>query len=236
MESETLSPARPRWRRFVPLLLLVAGLIAFFAAGLEHQLTLESLRQNRDALERWVDAHPVLSALIFVIAYVAVVACSIPAASPMTLAGGFLFGTFEGGSLVVGAATLGATILFLAAKTALADLFRARLGANLRKMEDGFNANAFNYLLALRLAPVFPFFLVNLAAGLLGVRLWTYVAATFVGIIPATFVYAGLGNGLGALFEHGVRPDLALVFEPRIFLPLLGLAALSLVPVFWQRR
>jgi uncharacterized membrane protein YdjX (TVP38/TMEM64 family) len=220
----------------VPLLLLAAGLVAFFAFGLEHQLTLEALRQHRASIEAWVGVHPVSSALIFVIAYVAVVACSIPAASPMTLAGGFLFGTFEGGSLVVGAATIGATILFLAAKTALADLFRARLGPRVAKMEDGFRANAFNYLLVLRLVPVFPFFLVNLAAGLLDVRLSTYVIATFIGIIPGTFVYAGLGNGLGALFEKGVEPNLSLIFEPRILLPILGLAVLALLPVFFRRR
>mgnify|MGYP001545762117 FL=1 len=220
----------------MPLFLLAAGLGAFFAFGLEHQFTLEALRQHRAGIEAWVEAHPFLAPLIFVIAYVAVVAFSIPAASPMTLAGGFLFGTVEGGSLVVGAATIGATILFLAAKTALAGLFRARLGPRVAKMEEGFRANAFNYLLVLRLVPVFPFLLVNLAAGLLGVRLSTYVLATFIGIIPATYVYAGLGSGLGALFEKGVQPNLALIFEPRILLPLLGLSMLALLPVFFRKR
>ena len=233
MDSEI--PA-PRWSRFVPLFVLLAGLAAFFAAGLEHQLTLAALKEHRAALEAWVAARPFLSAAIFVTAYVAVVACSIPAGTPMTLAGGFLFGTWEGGSLVVGAATLGATIIFLAAKTALAGFFRARIGGRAQKMEEGFRANAFNYLLVLRLVPVFPFFLVNLAAGLLGVRLSTYVIATFIGIIPGTFVYAGLGSGLGALFEKGVQPNLSLIFEPRILLPLLGLAALALLPIFFRRR
>lgn len=220
----------------MPLVLLAAGLAGFFAAGLHHQLTLGALRQNRAEIAAWVGVHPVLAGVIFVVAYIAVVACSIPAASPMTLAGGFLFGTLEGGLLVVGAATIGATILFLAAKTALADLIRARLGPRVAKMEEGFRANAFNYLLVLRLVPVFPFFLVNLAAGLLGVRLSTYVLATLIGIIPGTFVYAGLGNGLGALFDKGVEPNLALIFEPRILLPLLGLAVLALLPVFFGKR
>jgi uncharacterized membrane protein YdjX (TVP38/TMEM64 family) len=236
MESENSPEPAPVWRRFLPLLLLAAGLVAFFALGLQHQLTLEALRQHRAAIGAWVDAHPFLAAAIFVIAYVAVVACSIPAASPMTLAGGFLFGTAEGGSLVVGAATIGATILFLAARTALADLFRARLGPRVAKMEEGFRANAFNYLLVLRLVPLFPFFLVNLAAGLLGVRLSTYVLATIIGIIPATYVYAGLGNGLGAFFEKGVRPNLSLIFEPRILLPLIGLSLLALLPVLFRKR
>lgn len=236
MESDFTPEPAPSWRRFLPLLLLAAGLVAFFALGLHHQLTLEALRQHRAAIGAWVEAHPVLSAAIFVVLYVAVVACSIPAASPMTLAGGFLFGTVEGGSLVVGAATIGATILFLAARTALADVFRARVGRRVAKMEEGFRANAFNYLLVLRLVPLFPFFIVNLAAGLLGVRLSTYVLATFIGIIPATYVYAGLGNGLGALFEKGAQPELSLIFEPRILLPLIGLSVLALLPVFFRKR
>ena len=102
-------------------------------------------------------------------------------------------------------------------------------------MEDGFHANAFSYLLVLRLVPLFPFFLVNLGAGLLGVRLSTYVIATFLGIIPATFVYAGLGNGLGALFEKNVNPDLSLIFRPEILLPILGLALLALLPIVWRQ-
>lgn len=236
MESEITPAPAAQWRRFLPLLLLGAGLVAFFASGLHHQLTLEGLRQHRAEIGAWVEAHPFLAAAIFVIAYVAVVAFSIPAGSPMTIAGGFLFGTLEGGSLVVGAATIGATIVFLAAKTALADLLRARLGPRLAKMEEGFRNNAFNYVLVLRLVPLFPFFLVNLAAGLLGARLWPYVLATFLGIIPATFVYAGIGNGLGAFFEKGVQPNLSLIFEPRILLPLLGLSALALLPVFFRKR
>ncbi len=236
MDGEIPPAPKAQWRRFVPLLLLLAGLTAFFAAGLEHQLTLTALKEHREALGAWVAARPVLSAAIFVIAYVAAVACSIPAASLMTLAGGFLFGTFEGGTLVVCAATIGATVLFLAAKTALAGFFRARFGARAQKMEEGFRANAFNYLLVLRLVPVFPFFLVNLAAGLLGVRLSTYVIATFIGIIPGTFVYAGLGSGLGTLFQKGVQPNLSLIFEPQILLPILGLAVLALLPIFFRRR
>lgn len=225
---------RSRLRRFLPLALLLVGFAVFFALGLQHELSLETLKAHRAAFEAWVEAHPVLAALIFAALYALIVACSIPAGAPMTLAGGFLFGVWEGGALVVVGATAGATVIFLAARTALADLIRARLGGRIRAMEDGFAKNAFNYLLVLRLIPVFPFFLVNLAAGLLGVRLGTYVLATFVGIIPGTFVYAGLGNGLGAMFDAGATPDLGLIFKPAVLYPLIGLALLSLLPVVWR--
>ena len=126
MADDVADGARPagvrRWRRFLPLALLVAGFALFFALGLQHELSLETLRTHREALEGWVAAHPLLSALLFGALYVLIVAFSIPGGAVMTLAGGFLFGTWEGGGLVVVAATIGATIIFLAARTALHDL------------------------------------------------------------------------------------------------------------------
>lgn len=226
--------ARSRPFRFLPLLILVIGLIAFFALGLQHQLTLAALKQHHEELSRLVAAHPAQAAAIFAAGYALATAFSLPIATVLTLAAGFLFGTLEGGALVVAGATTGATLIFLAAKTALANLLEARLGTRLRQMEEGFRRNAFNYLLVLRLVPIFPFFAVNLGAGLLGVRLRTYVAATLLGIIPATFIYAGLGSGLGKLFDSGGAPDLKMMSRPEIFAPLVGLAVLALVPVVWR--
>jgi|ERR1043166_4770525 uncharacterized membrane protein YdjX (TVP38/TMEM64 family) len=223
-----------RWMRFVPLAILLAGLVAFFALGLQHDVTLASLKAHRDALENYVHAHPVRSAAIFAAAYIIIAACSIPVGTPMTLAGGFLFSVWEGSVLVLVSATIGATIIFLAAKTALASFFESRLGPTARKMEEGVRRNAFFYVLFTRLVPAFPFFAVNIAAGLLGVATRTYVAATFLGIIPGVIVYAGLGSGLGKLFDEGAAPDLKVIFRPEILYPLLGLAALSIVPVIWR--
>jgi len=222
------------WVRFLPLAILLAGLAAFFALGLEHQVTLAALKAHRDALEAYVHAHPLLAAAIFAGAYIAIVACSIPAGTPMTIAAGFLFGVWEGAGLVVVSATIGATLIFLAAKTALAQFLEARAGSVAHRMEEGVRRNAFSYVLFTRLVPVFPFFLVNIASGLLGVATRTYVLATFLGIIPGTVVYAGLGSGLGKLFDEGATPDLRLIFRPEILYPLLGLAALALVPVLWR--
>lgn len=234
---ETMPDARRaslRLRRFLPLLVLGAGLVAFFAFGLQHEATLAALKQHRAELSHLVAAHPAAAATTFAITYALAIAFSLPIGTLLTLAGGFLFGTLEGGALVVAGATVGATAIFLAAKTALANILQARLGSRLGQMEEGFRRNTFNYLLVLRLIPVFPFFLVNLAAGLLGVRFRTYVLATFLGIIPGTFVYAGLGNGLGKIFDTGQSPDLRIIFRPEIAAPLIGLAVLAILPVIWR--
>ena len=169
------------------------------------------------------------------LAYIAMVAFSLPGGLVATLTGGFLFGTVFGGLLTVFGATIGATAIFLAAKTALGETLREKAGPKLRKLEDGFGKNAFSYMLVLRLVPVFPFFLVNLAPAFLGVPLRTYVVATFLGIIPGTFVFASLGNGLGAVFDAGRDPDLGLIFEPEILGPILALALLALLPVVYRR-
>ena len=222
-------------RRFLPLLILAAGLGAFFALGLDRYVTLDTLRDNRQALSAWVAENWALAAFVYVLAYIAMVAFSLPGGLVATLTGGFLFGTVFGGLLTVFGATIGATAIFLAAKTALGETLRQKAGPKLRKLEDGFGKNAFSYMLVLRLVPVFPFFLVNLAPAFLGVPLRTYVVATFLGIIPGTFVFASLGNGLGAVFDAGRDPDLGLIFEPEILGPILALALLALLPVVYRR-
>ena len=134
-------------------------------------------------------------------------------------------------------ATIGATILFLVAKTALGDPLRQRFAAQIKAMEEGFRANAFSYLLLLRLVPLFPFWLVNLAAAFTGVSAVTFIVTTFVGIIPGAFVFASIGNGLNALFEAGEQPDLsllALLSDSRFYVPIIGLAVLSLIPIVYR--
>ena len=125
--------------------------------------------------------------------------------------------------------------VFLAARTAFGDLLRQKAGNRLKKLEAGFRENALSYMFVLRLVPLFPFWLVNLAPALFGVKLRTYIIATFFGIMPGGLVYAGVGNGLGAVLDAGKTPDLGIIFEPAILLPILGLAALSLIPVIYRR-
>jgi uncharacterized membrane protein YdjX (TVP38/TMEM64 family) len=237
MGTEPASSPRPRAfapRRVVPLAALVAAIIAAFAFHLDRYLSFEQLAAHREWLLAAVDRLGILAAVLFVLAYAAVTGLSLPGAAILTMTSGFLFGTLPGTIIAVCGATLGATIVFLVARTAFGDVLRARAGPFIRKLEAGFRANAFNYLLVLRLVPLFPFFVVNLVPAFLGVRLSTFVIATFVGIIPGAVVYASLGSGLGALIERGERPDLGIIFQPRVFGPLVALALLALLPVAYK--
>lgn len=230
MAEQTGEGARLSWRRAVPLALIALGAVAGIVL-LGDRISFEALERNREALLAWRDANYALAALGFVAAYAVAVAFSIPGAIWFTLAGGFLFGALAGAALVVVAATLGATAIFMAAKTGLGDALRARAGGWLKRVEDGFQENEVSFMLVMRLAPVVPFFVANLAPAFLGVRPFTFVWTTFVGIIPGTAVYASVGAGLGAVFAQGGRPDLGIIFEWPVLGPLLGLAALALLPV-----
>jgi len=221
-------------RRLLPLAVLLAALVVAFALRLDRYLSFEQLAAHREWLLAEVARLGLVAPVLFVLVYAAATGLSIPGATILTLTGGFLFGTLAGTAIVVIGATLGAAIVFLVARTAFGDALRARAGPFIRKLEDGFRANALNYLLVLRLVPLFPFWLVNLVPAFLGVRLSTFVVGTFIGIIPGAFVYASLGSGVGALIESGERPDLGIIFTPRVLLPLVGLAVLALLPVAYK--
>ena len=222
-------------RRFLPLAVLLLAIVAVFGLGLDDYISFEQLERNRTQLLDFVDRHPLLAPLAFMLIYAAVIALSIPGGAILTMAGGFLFGVVAATCYVVIAATLGATVVFLIARTALGDALRHKAGPAMRRMEAGFRENALSYLLFLRLIPVFPFWLVNLVPAFLGVPLTTYVVATLVGIIPGSLVYASVGNGLGAVFEAGGTPDLAIIFKPEIMLPIVGLALLAILPVAYKK-
>ncbi|MYZ48355.1 TVP38/TMEM64 family protein [Propylenella binzhouense] len=216
--------------RFLPILALAAALALAYALGLERWLQLDVLAEEARAFGAFVDRHPVLAPLAYVGAYAAAVAISIPGASLMTVLGGFAFGWLYGGLLTVAAATLGATTLFLAARTSLGAWLAASGGPRLQRLREGFAANAFSYLLFLRLAPVFPFWLVNLAPALFGMRLLPFVAATALGIVPGTFAYAYVGEGLEALVDAGGP-----LLPPKLVAAFALLALLALVPALLRR-
>lgn len=222
-------------KRFGPVIALIAGIFFFFWFDLGRFLTFDALADNRAWLAAEVSARPFLSMLIYGLAYVAMVALSVPGGLFMTVAGGFLFDLATATVLVVASATIGACLLFLAAKTALGDSLRSRAGSQLKRFETGFQENGFSYLIVLRLIPLFPFFIVNLAPAFLGMRLKTFFTATIIGIAPATFVYASIGSGLGAILDRGERPDISLITEPEVLVPLIGLAVLAMLPVAYRR-
>lgn len=222
-------------RRLIPIGVLALGLALFFVFDLDRYISLQALHDNRQALVTWVDEAGASAWLTYIGVYALATAFSLPAGAIMTILGGFLFGPVLGSILTIIGATLGATLLFLAARYAFADYLRAKAGPAVRRMEDGFRENAMCYLLSLRLIPVFPFWLVNLAPALLGVSLGAFVTATAIGIIPGTVVYALVGDGLGAVLDAGGQINMRIILEPRFLAPIIGLAALALLPVVYKK-
>ncbi len=233
-ETKLLTAKVMTAKRLAPLIVIIVAVAAFFATGLNHYLSLEVVRDHRAALVDFVDRWTILAAIVYAAAYAVLIGLSIPVGAVATITAGFLFGAVYGTIVTVVGASLGAIAIFMVAKSSFGDPLARRAGPALRAMEDGFRENAFNYLLVLRLVPLFPFWLVNLAPAFLGVSLRAYALATVIGIIPATLVFAGVGNGLGAVLDAGREPDLHVLFRPEILLPIIGLAALSLVPVFYR--
>jgi uncharacterized membrane protein YdjX (TVP38/TMEM64 family) len=214
----------------------VAVLALAYATGLHRLLTFEALAENRGALLGWVEAQPVLAGIGFGLLYAGIVAFSLPGGAVMSLAAGFLFGTVAGTGIAVLAATAGACLVFLGARYALGQALAARGGALVARLREELRRDGVWYLLSLRLLPVVPFWLANLAPALAGMPFRGYALATLIGIIPGTAVYVGIGAGLGQVLDGGGRPDLGLILSPGILLPLAGLAGLSLAGAWWQRR
>jgi len=196
--TETNPSGRP-WLKIALAAIFVGAIVAFFALGGQHYLTLDSIKANRDALLRFTESHFAAAVAIGFLVYVGATAFSLPGGLILSLTMGFIFGKWVGTLIVVCAATIGATILFLAARYIFADALRKRLGALGEKINAGFTENAFSYMLFLRLVPAFPFFLVNLAPAFTSIPLRTFVLATFIGIIPGTFVFVNLGETLGRI-------------------------------------
>ncbi len=219
--------------RFLPIIaiLVVAGIGAL---TLGDQLSFEALRENREALLAFRDSHYAAAVLVFMAAYVVIVAFSLPGATVATLTGGFLFGVFPGALFNIMAATIGATAIFLAARWGFGARLAARMDASegrVKRIKAALDESQWSVLFLIRLVPVVPFFVANLLPAFVGVPLLRFVVSTFVGIIPGGVVYTSVGAGLGEVFERGEAPDLGVIFEPQILLPLLGLCALAALPI-----
>lgn len=217
------------------LLLILLVLAVFYLTDLKTYFNFSTLKAYHQTLQLFVENYFLFSLLMFGGLYVGVAATSLPIAAFLTILGGFLFGPFLNLVVVDISATLGATLLFLAVKTTFGELLQQKATPWIKKMEKGFQENAFSYLLSIRLVPLFPFWAVTIVAALLNTPLRFFVGATLIGIIPGTFIYSLLGNGLTVLLEQEKQPDLSLLFEPAIFLPLCGLALLSLLPIVYKK-
>jgi uncharacterized membrane protein YdjX (TVP38/TMEM64 family) len=244
-------PTRP-WRRWLPLAIIVAAVVLAWLFDLHRFLSIQTIARNREALADFVAANRLLAIVIYAAAYVLTTVLVIPGAALLTILGGFQFGWLTAGLVTIFAATTGATLLFLAARSSFRDVLVRKGGNLVKKIATGFEEDAFNYLLFLRLVPVFPFFVVNIAPALTGIPVRVFVLATLLGIIPGTFAYAVLGAGLDSIiaaqmqaYEECVRTqgevncsyDLrpGSLLTPEILVAFVALGLVALIPPVLKR-
>jgi uncharacterized membrane protein YdjX (TVP38/TMEM64 family) len=252
------SPTKRALKQWGPLIVLIGLMALVFGMGWHKLLTFKTIGLNYEALRAFIADNIALALCVYVAIYIAVVALSLPGALVMTLAGGLLFGWQIGAPATIVAATIGATIIFLIARTSFGDTLAQKAGPWLTKLQDGFKENALSYLLFLRLVPAFPFFVVNLAPALLGVPAGTFVIGTALGIIPGTVAFSVAGSSLGSIVEaqnavynkclangdggesrctYSIDPGTLVTNELLLAFALLGLVAL--IPVAyktWSKR
>lgn len=232
VEQDETTPRRGMTRMLPLAVILAVALLGGYL--LRDYLSFEALRDNRQALLAFRDANYGVTVLAFVAIYVVIVAFSLPGATVATLTGGFLFATFPGVLFNVTAATIGAVVIFTAARWGLGERLAAKMensqGA-VKKIKDGIDENQWSMLFLIRLVPAVPFFVANLVPALVGVPVTRFAVSTFLGIIPGGLVFTSVGAGLGEVFERGETPDLGIIFEPQILLPILGLCALATLPI-----
>ena len=233
MIEDFMPPKGQKWLKRLPILTI--GVIALVGAfTLRDQISFAALAQHRESLIALRDAHFGLASLGFVAAYVVIVAFSLPGATIATLTGGFLFGLFPGALYNVGAASLGAVAVFLAARAGFgADVARSieQKGGAGARLQQALRDNEWSALLIMRLVPVVPFFVANLLPAFVGTSLFRFALTTVLGIIPGGLVFTSVGAGLGDVFARGETPDLSIIFAPQVLWPILGLAALSALPI-----
>ncbi|MBN9668902.1 TVP38/TMEM64 family protein [Labrenzia aggregata] len=236
-----------RLGKWLPLAGLGLLMVLAFSLGLHRELTLSNLIMHRQELSVFVDRNIGVALLVYLAVYALSVALSFPGASLLTIAGGFLFGWFAGGSVTVFGATLGACAVFLAARSSLGEVLTKRAGPFLNRLGEGFRNDAFNYLLFLRLTPVFPFWLVNIAPAVFRVPLSTYTVATLLGIVPGTFAFAFIGSGLdsviaaqetaspGCAAAGTCKVDVSALVTPQVLIAFFALGIVSLIPVVLKK-
>jgi uncharacterized membrane protein YdjX (TVP38/TMEM64 family) len=244
-------PGCSRLYRWLPLATIVLAMVVAFAMGWHRQVSLETLLRYHDEIHKFIVDNRIAAIGLYIALYIIVVSLSLPGGLALTLTGGILFGGAVGGAAAIVGATIGATIIFLIARSAFGEHLTRRAGPLADKLADGFRADAFHYLLFLRLVPVFPFVLVNLVPALVGIRLSTFIAATAIGIIPAGFAFAYVGAGLdsviaaeGAVYHACLAAahtdcragiDVKAALTPELLVALAALGAIALVPVIVKR-
>lgn len=223
------------YKRFIPILIIFILFIIAYFAGLTKYISYEQLQLHYKELKQLAQSHPVLAPIAYILLYILISALSIPGAVYLTLLGGFIFPQPFSTIYAVSGATTGAFIVYTAAHSALGDSPCKGINLYLEKMEQKFKENAASYLLFLRLVPVFPFWLVNLAPACVGVPIFTFIWTTFFGIMPATFVFTQAGAGLGSILEKGNTFSISNILNTNVVIALVGLGILSLIPIIIKK-
>lgn len=222
-------------KRFLPFIIIALAFVIVRVSGIADYLSFEEMANGRADLIALRDELSLWGPLLLIAIYALLAAVAMPGMAIVTIAAGFLFGTWVGGISVLIGATFGATLLFLATRTALRPLLAQKAGPWLTKVNEEVARGEISYMLTIRLLPVIPFWIANLAPGFVQIRLRTFIWTSFFGMAPGTFVYASLGSGVGSIMDKGEVPQLSgLMLQPNILLPLIGLIALSLMPVIYR--
>jgi uncharacterized membrane protein YdjX (TVP38/TMEM64 family) len=252
---DSSEPAQHQYRRtllrFLPLAMILLASLVALVVGLQKQISLSGFLTSREVIADYVSSHYLIAIGGYFAVYAAAVALAIPGAAILSVVGGALFGGLLAGLLAVFAATSGALILFFAARTSLGDLLRRTAGSMLSRFARGFQRDAVSYLLFLRLLPIFPFWLVNLAAALFGVRYTTFFWTTLVGIVPGTFAFTFAGAGIDSIAAaqraayvkclskahvHCVfKFNSSTVMTRELIMGFVGLGLVALIPVLVKR-
>jgi len=224
--------------RYLPMIaILTAAVIGAFT--LRDYLSFDALRDNRQALLAFRDSHYIITVLLFIATYTAIVTFSLPGGAIASITGGFLFATFLGSVFNIVAATIGATLIFMAVRWGMGARFAAKMQASegaVKKIKDGIDENQWSMLFLIRLVPAVPFVVANLVPAMVGVPLYRFVVSTFIGIIPGAVVYTAVGAGLGDVFARGETPDFGIIFEPQILLPIVALCILAALPMLLKLK
>ncbi len=246
-KTRVTSSAMRKIRKFAPLAIIVVVLLGLWWAGAFEQVSLSHVIMQREMLAARVADNRIVAVAAYMLLYVALVAVSFPGASLLTIAAGFFFGGLIGGAATVFSATAGASAIFLIARSSFGDFLARKAGKFVSRLVDGFNRDAFFYLLSLRLTPIFPFWVINIVPALLNMRLVPYALATFLGIIPGTFAYAFIGAGLDSIIaaQEMANPgcaasgvcmiDAKSLVTPQILIAMAALAVISILPVIVKR-
>jgi|688.fasta_scaffold05464_14 uncharacterized membrane protein YdjX (TVP38/TMEM64 family) len=223
-----------KWARMIPALLIITLVLLSYLTGWIDYLSFEEIKKNREILREWVDQHPYLMPVSYILFYIFITSLALPVDILLAMAGGFLFPQPYSTLFAILGATIGANFLFLATRSAFGHLLKEYAGPHLRKMERGFKENAVFYLFFLRLIPIFPFWLVNIAPAFLGVSFFTFAWTTLIGTAPAAFAFTEAGSGLGTIFDSGEDLSLKTILNEEIQISLLALGFFAMIPLLIQ--